>query len=148
MGITFCHNAISYVFLCTHINIRDKEGRKKNCNWVKNVLRFTARGIWIFINRLVQADFIHEIGQKTQEWVKCIFQSLIIAINQSLKKLKSRGLYQLKEIETIHRLFLAITMYCQASSSQFNESLNLLRCQLAGKLQTLSAVIDDRLEIT
>ena len=38
-----------------------------------------------------------------------------------------------KEIEIIHRLFLVIAMYCQASSSQFNESLNLPRCQLAGK---------------
>ena len=33
-----------------------------------------------------------------------------------------------KEIEIIHRLFLVIAMYCQASSSQFNESRNLPRC--------------------
>ena len=33
-----------------------------------------------------------------------------------------------KEIEIIHRLFLVIAMYCQASSSQFNESPNLTRC--------------------
>ena len=33
-----------------------------------------------------------------------------------------------KEIEIIHRLFLVIGMYCQASSSQFNASLNLLHC--------------------
>ena len=33
-----------------------------------------------------------------------------------------------KEIEMIHRLFLVIAMYCQASSSQFNKSLNLLCC--------------------
>ena len=33
-----------------------------------------------------------------------------------------------KEIEIIHRLFQVITMYCQASSSQFNESLNLPCC--------------------
>ena len=32
-----------------------------------------------------------------------------------------------KEIEIIHRLFLVITMYCKASSSQFDESLNLPR---------------------
>ena len=51
-----------------------------------------------------------------------------------------------KEIEIIHRLFLVIGMYCQASSSQFNESLNLPRCYLPGKVQT-SAVIDDGLEI-
>jgi hypothetical protein len=30
-----------------------------------------------------------------------------------------------KEIEIIQRLFLVIAMYCQARSSQFNESLNL-----------------------
>ena len=35
---------------------------------------------------------------------------------------------ELKEIEMIYRLFLVIAMYCQASSSQFNESLNLPRC--------------------
>ena len=34
----------------------------------------------------------------------------------------------IKEIEIIHRLFLVIAMYCQASLSQFNESLNLPRC--------------------
>ena len=33
-----------------------------------------------------------------------------------------------KEIEIIHRLFLVIAMYCQASSSQLNKSLNLPRC--------------------
>ena len=33
-----------------------------------------------------------------------------------------------KEIKIIHRLFLVIAMYYQASSSQFNESLNLPRC--------------------
>ena len=33
-----------------------------------------------------------------------------------------------KEIEIIHRLFLVIAMHCQASSSQFNQSLNLPRC--------------------
>ena len=32
----------------------------------------------------------------------------------------------------MHRLFLVIAMYCQASSSQFNQSLNLPHCQLAG----------------
>ena len=34
----------------------------------------------------------------------------------------------IKEIEIIHRLFLVIAMYCQASSTQFNESLNLPCC--------------------
>ena len=33
-----------------------------------------------------------------------------------------------KEIEIIHRLILVIAMYCQASSRQFNESLNLPCC--------------------
>ena len=33
-----------------------------------------------------------------------------------------------KEIEIIHRLFLVIAMYCQASSSQLYESLNLPCC--------------------
>ena len=33
-----------------------------------------------------------------------------------------------KEIQKILRLFLVITMYCQASSSQFNRSLNLPHC--------------------
>ena len=33
----------------------------------------------------------------------------------------------IKEIEMIHRLFLVIAIYYQASSSQFNESLNLPR---------------------
>ena len=37
-----------------------------------------------------------------------------------------------KEIEIIHRLFLVIAMYYQASSSQANKSLNLPCCQLAG----------------
>ena len=46
----------------------------------------------------------------------------------------------LKEIEIIHRLFLVIAMYCQASSSQFNESLNFSRCQLAGKEAQVHAV--------
>ena len=41
-----------------------------------------------------------------------------------------------KEIEIIHRLFLVIGMYCQASSSQFNESLNLPP-KLAGWEQSL-----------
>ena len=31
----------------------------------------------------------------------------------------------LKEIQIIVRLFLVITKYCQVSSSQFNQSLNL-----------------------
>ena len=31
-----------------------------------------------------------------------------------------------KEIEKIHGLILVIAMYCQASSSQFNESLNTM----------------------
>ena len=33
-----------------------------------------------------------------------------------------------KEIEIIHIIFLVIAMYCQASSSQINELLNLPRC--------------------
>ena len=33
-----------------------------------------------------------------------------------------------KEIQIILRLFLVIAVYCQASSSQFNQSLNLPRC--------------------
>ena len=33
-----------------------------------------------------------------------------------------------KENQIIHRLFIVITMYCQASSSQFNQSLNLSGC--------------------
>ena len=39
-----------------------------------------------------------------------------------------RWLVPVKEIEIIHRLFLVIAMYCQASLSQFNESLNLPCC--------------------
>ena len=35
---------------------------------------------------------------------------------------------EIKEIQIILRLFLVITMYCQASSSKFNQSLNLPRC--------------------
>ena len=38
-----------------------------------------------------------------------------------------------KEIQIILRLFLVIAMYCQASSSQFNQSLNLPHCKLAEK---------------
>ena len=38
-----------------------------------------------------------------------------------------------KEIEIIHGLFVVIAMYCQVSSSQFNQSLILPRCYLAGK---------------
>ena len=48
----------------------------------------------------------------------------------------------------IHRLFLVIAMYCQASSSQFNESLNLPRCQLAGKEAQVHAVGSNSLETT
>ena len=33
-----------------------------------------------------------------------------------------------KETQIILRLFLVVTMYCQASPSQFNQSLNLPRC--------------------
>ena len=33
-----------------------------------------------------------------------------------------------KETEMIRRLFLVIAMYCQASSIQFNKSLNLSHC--------------------
>ena len=33
-----------------------------------------------------------------------------------------------KEIQIILRLFLVIAMYCQASSHQFFQSLNLFRC--------------------
>ena len=46
-----------------------------------------------------------------------------------------------KEIEIIHRLFLVIAMYGQASSSQFSESLNLPHCQLAGKEGSLGTCI-------
>ena len=54
-----------------------------------------------------------------------------------------------KEIEIIHRLFLVITIYCQASSSQFNESLNPPHCQLAGKeAQQVHAVGRNSLETT
>ena len=38
------------------------------------------------------------------------------------------GIYLPKEIEIILRLFLVIDIYCQASSSQFNQSLNLPHC--------------------
>ena len=48
----------------------------------------------------------------------------------------------------IQRLFLVITMYCQASSSQFNESQNLPFCYLAGKIKNLSAVKYDGLKLT
>ena len=33
-----------------------------------------------------------------------------------------------KEIQIIYRLFLVVAMYCQASSSQFDKSLNLPGC--------------------
>ena len=33
-----------------------------------------------------------------------------------------------KEIQIIRRLFLVIAMYCQASSSQINQSINLSGC--------------------
>ena len=39
-------------------------------------------------------------------------------------------------------------MYCQASSSQFNESQNLPFCYLAGKIKNLSAVKYDGLKLT
>ena len=41
-----------------------------------------------------------------------------------------------KEIEIVHRLFLIIAMYCQASSSQFNESLNLPHAVGSNSLKT------------
>ena len=53
-----------------------------------------------------------------------------------------------KEIQIIHRLFLVIAMYCQASSSQLNESINLSRCQLAGKEAQVHAVGSNSLETT
>ena len=53
-----------------------------------------------------------------------------------------------KEIEIIHRLFLVIAMYFQASLSQFNESLNLPCCQLAGKETQVHAVGSNSLETT
>ena len=55
---------------------------------------------------------------------------------------------QHKEIQIILRLFLVIAMYCQASSSQFNQSLNLLHCQLAGKEAQVHAVGSNSLETT
>ena len=48
----------------------------------------------------------------------------------------------------IHRLFLIIAMYCQASSSHLNESLNLPRCQLAGHKAQVHAVGSNSLETT
>ena len=48
----------------------------------------------------------------------------------------------------MHRLFLVIAMYCQANSSQFNESLNLPCCQLAGKKPQVHAVGSNSLETT
>ena len=54
----------------------------------------------------------------------------------SIQTTPTRALYskvlfcsaQPKEIQIILRLFLVINIYCQASSSQFNQSLNLARC--------------------
>ena len=54
----------------------------------------------------------------------------------------------IKEIQIILRLFLVITMYFQVSSIQFNESLNLPRCQLAGKEAQVYAVGSNSLETT
>ena len=53
-----------------------------------------------------------------------------------------------KEIQIILRLFLVIAVYCQASSSQFNQSLNLPHCQLAGKETQVHAVGSNSLETT
>ena len=55
---------------------------------------------------------------------------------------------KVREIEIIHRLFLVIAMYCQASSSQVNKSLNLQRCQLAENKVQVHAVGSNSPETT
>ena len=58
-------------------------------------------------------------------------ESRIVLCDLTKKKVSSYHCVKMpeaKEIEIIHRLFLVIAMFCQASSSQFNESLNLPRC--------------------
>ena len=53
--------------------------------------------------------------------------------DQKYKFSNKNDMVSAKEIKMIIRLFLVITMYCQGSSSQKNQSLNLSRCWLAGK---------------
>ena len=67
------------------------------------------------------------------------------AINRAIKYEKLNQKYHLKGIKIIYRLFLVIAMYfqvsssqfkpVQASSSQFNKSLNLPHCKLVGIIQ-------------
>ena len=53
-----------------------------------------------------------------------------------------------KDIQIVLRLFLVMAMYCQASSSQFYQSLNLSGCQLAGKEAQVHAVGSNSIETT
>ena len=53
-----------------------------------------------------------------------------------------------KEIQIINRLFLDIAMYCQASSSQFNQSLNLSASWLGRVPRYVHAVGSNSLETT
>ena len=62
-----------------------------------------------------------------------VFEVVVSKLKQKLKSLNFPCLpvkmqLNAKEFQMILRFFLVITMYCQASSSQFNHSLNLPRC--------------------
>ena len=61
-----------------------------------------------------------------------VHEDIECPLDLGIEKTKNKEIIS-KEIEMIHRLFLVIPMYGQASSSQLNESLNLPRCYLAGK---------------
>ena len=68
----------------------------------------------------------------------CTFHLIDKPLNVDLQNFGAKTIFRLvfkysanglvKEIQIILRLFLVITMYCQASSSQFNQSLNLPHC--------------------
>ena len=62
---------------------------------------------------------------KTQNDFKC---GKMYNRKRCCSSFNSKSLIKTKEIEMILRLFLVIAMYCQASSSQINESLNLPPC--------------------
>ena len=86
----------------------------------------------------------------SQSFFYCFFtpELLIRSMKKISQSLGGQQNVAHKEIEIIHRLFLVIAMYCQSRSSQFNESLNLPRCQVAGKEAQVHAVGSNSLETT
>ena len=121
----------------------------------QKIQRPPAEGLQGVSGRFPPGQHCWATRQWFHEQLKKIFITLLVktSLNQELIELevkeshKNLVLFQSKKIEIIH-LFLVIPMYCQASSSQINKSLNLPCCQLAGKETQVHAVGSNSLEKT